>query len=92
MNTKKGDMIIFNRPPWSNQPVKMWIRVLAWIWVILLVFLTAVLVWMIIPDKIPQEDILNVLGVVAGELYMTLLFAHVAIRGRAPAGWIPWDV
>ncbi len=91
MNMDSSEKYDYKRPPWSGQSVKKWIRVLAWIWVILLALLGPVLIWLLVIDGIPKEDIMSVAGIVAGELYMTLLFAHVAFRGRAPKGWIPWD-
>ncbi|WP_162926306.1 hypothetical protein [Teredinibacter purpureus] len=87
-NSNQTDL---TRPPWSGQSVKKWIRVLAWVWVVLLVLFTPLAFWLAIQDGIVKENIPGVLAAIAGELYMTVLFAHVAFRGRAPVGWFPWD-
>jgi hypothetical protein len=91
MKTDEPYKIDFTIPPWSGQPVKMWIRFFAWVWVVLLVVMAPFVFWFVLQDGIYSEDILYLLGIVAGEVYMTMLFAHVAFRGRAPKGWFPWD-
>ena len=78
-------------PPWSGKPVKKWIRVLAWVWVVLLALFAPLAFWLAIRSGIAKEDIPGALAAIVGELYMTVLFAHVAFRGRAPMGWFPWD-
>jgi hypothetical protein len=91
MYTEKPINFDFMKPPWSGQVVRKWIQVLAWIWMIILVLVAPLACWFALQDGIPKADILSVLGVVALELYMTILCAHVAFRGRAPKGWNPWD-
>jgi hypothetical protein len=91
MKTDEPYKVDFKRPPWSGQVVKMWIRVLAWIWVIIVVMIAPFVFWFGFKEGISIEDIPFVLGVAAVEIYMTMLFAHVAFRGRAPIRWFPWD-
>ena len=78
-------------PPWSEQPVRRWVRVLAWIWVALFVLVLPLAVFFTWQDGgIPREYWLFTGLFALGELYFTVLLYHVATKGFAPRTWLPW--
>jgi len=42
-------------------------------------------------EGIPEKYVLKIIVFSIGGLYFMALFARVAIKGQAPAGWIPWE-
>jgi len=76
--------------PWSNQRVGLIVRVLAWVFVLTALFAISSFTYFSIKEGIPDDQTLESFAVAFGTLYITALFARVAISGRAPSGWLPW--
>ena len=76
--------------PWSNQRVGIFIRILAWIYVLAAVFVVASVIYFTLKDGLPENLTLGAIGFALLYLYMMMLFARVAISGKAPSGWLPW--
>lgn len=78
-------------PPWSGQPVRRWVRALAWLWIAIFVFIIPLAAFLIWHDGgIPRRYWLAAAAFACGEIYFTLLLLHVATKGHAPTTWIPW--
>jgi len=75
--------------PWANQSVRPLIRIAA-----ALFTLCGVLACGIAIDALFEGDFESASAELFWMLpliaYMTILFANVAMRGRAPASWLPW--
>jgi len=78
------------KAPWSDQKVGLFARVLAWIFLICGVFFLFSFTYYTFVEGISSEQLLPMLSLVSGISYLCLLFGHVAFKGRAPAGWLPW--
>ena len=79
------------KPPWSGQPVRPWVRVLAWIFVILaLLGGIGAAIFVTLEGGVPIEELPLLALFLAGELYFICLLAHVGIKGVAPTSWLPW--
>lgn len=78
------------KAPWSNQKVGIFLRSLAWLFFICGIFFLFSAVYYSFKEGISTEQLLPMLSMVSGIAYLSLLFGHVAIKGRAPAGWLPW--
>lgn len=76
--------------PWSGQKLGVVSRILAWLFILCSSTTLSVFVYYSIKEGVPTEYLLYVLGAGVGMFYITILFAHVAIKGKAPNGWIPW--
>ena len=76
--------------PWSNQRVGLFVRVLAWVFVLTALFVISSSIYFAIKEGIPNDLRLETIAVAFGTVYITALFARVAISGRAPSGWLPW--
>jgi hypothetical protein len=79
------------KPPWSGQPVRLWVRILAWIFVILALLAgIGAAVFITLEGGVPREDLPSLGLFLVGELYFVCLLAHVGIKGVAPTSWLPW--
>lgn len=76
--------------PWSNQPVRPFVRFLAWIFVACDVLALSLVGYFSAKEGIPREHMLFVIGGLALILYALFLFGRVALTGKAPSGWLPW--
>jgi hypothetical protein len=76
--------------PWSGQKVGVVIRVLAWVFILCSLVSLGAFVYYIFKDGVAKEHLLFIFGAGLAMLYITILFAHVAIYGKAPNGWLPW--
>ena len=79
------------RAPWADQPVRPFVRWLAWVVVGLGTLSVALGVYFSLLEGIPREDIHYVVLAFLGVTYMILLFGRAAYTGRAPRGWLPWS-
>jgi hypothetical protein len=41
-------------------------------------------------EGIAKDNVLFYLGMAAALIYYLLIFSYVAIKGKAPPGWLPW--
>ena len=78
------------KAPWSNQRVGSFIRLLAWVYILCGVIAISSAIFFTIKEGVPKENTLFIAVMLALVIYSILLFGHVAIKGRAPAGWLPW--
>ena len=78
------------KAPWSNQKVGIFIRILAWIYIVCGIFTVSAGIYFSIKEGIPKQHILFIVGMFILVIYSLLLFGYVAIKGRAPTGWLPW--
>ena len=78
------------KAPWANQPVGPFIRVLAWVFVACGFFAYGGLTYFTVKEGVPTSLPLEFLGLLVGTLYMLAIFLFVAIKGKAPSGWVPW--
>ncbi len=79
------------RPPWSGNAVRPWVRVLAGFFLACAALAFIGSVFMLVSEGgIPRQQWLAAAGIIAAELYLTIVFAHVALRGIAPKTWVPW--
>jgi drug/metabolite transporter superfamily protein YnfA len=79
------------RPPWSDQPLRRSVRVLAWLFVACGLVTIGLVIHVIILNGMPPDLPLKVYVLFGGVLYMTALVLSSAIHGKAPHGWIPWE-
>ena len=78
------------RAPWSNQQVGLFVRSLAWVFFICGIFSLCFFAFFSFTEVSSSEHLLSILSLVSGIAYLCLLFGHIALKGRAPAGWLPW--
>lgn len=76
--------------PWSNQKVSKPVQYLAWVLTICGTFAVSSIVYFSFKEDIANDNILIYLSMVIGIIYYLLIFSHVAIKGKAPPGWLPW--
>jgi len=91
LTVNETDRNAMEKPPWSGQPVRRWVRVLAWIFVILA--LMAGLIGMVLllhGTGIAKEQLPMALLFLFGEIYFVAVLLHVIIKGTAPSSWLPW--
>lgn len=81
---------IMIKPPWKGERVKPFIRILAIIFIACACFALIGGLYYLVKDGIPKNMILEVVLLILLELYITILFSHVAITGRAPSTWYGW--
>jgi hypothetical protein len=79
------------KAPWAGQPVRPFVRGLAWLVVGLGTVSLALAAFFVGVEGIPREDLAFVALAFFGILYMVLLFGRAAYSGRAPRGWLPWS-
>lgn len=88
---KKEHENLLLKAPWSGQKAGGVVRLFALVFVLCGIFTLGALAYFGFKDGVPQKYILFVLGMAIGVVYFTLLFGHVAVKGRAPFGWLPWN-
>jgi hypothetical protein len=76
--------------PWSNQPVRPFVRWLAWVFVACDGVAISLVGYFSVREGIAAQDVTFVLGTLALMLFFLLLFGRVALTGTAPVGWVPW--
>ncbi len=81
---------ILLKAPWSNQKVNILVQFLAWVYVVCGLFAIGAAIFFSIKEGVPKEHVLFVISGLIGLLYSLLLFGYVAVKGRAPVGWLPW--
>jgi hypothetical protein len=77
-------------PPWSSQKAGIFIRFLAWVYIVCGVIALSAYIYFSIVEGITKEYLLLFVGMLMLIIYSMLLFGHVAIKGKAPSGWLPW--
>jgi len=87
MNEENKNLL---KAPWSNQRVGLFFRLLAWVYILCGVFGISAAIFFSVKEGLPKEHALFFIVMFAGLTYSLLLFGYVAIKGRAPAGWLPW--
>jgi len=81
----------FKKPQWSNQKVSAFARFLAWIILFLGILSIGAYVYHLFKDGAElSKEFLFVTGMMIPLIYFVLLMSHVAVKGRAPEGWLPW--
>ena len=86
----KEDYKILSTAPWSNQKVSTPIQFLAWTFTICGLFSVAAIIYFTFKEGISNDNLLLYLGMTVGLIYYLTLFGYVAIKGKAPEGWLPW--
>jgi len=81
---------ILTTAPWSGQKVGVIAKFLASVFVLCSFVALSAIVYYSFIEGVQKEHFLFVVGMSLGILYITILFGHVAIKGKAPKGWIPW--
>jgi phosphate/sulfate permease len=76
--------------PWANQTVGSVARFLALVFVLCGLFALSAGVYFTVTEGFPTDMPLQFFGVMASSLYILAIFLFVAIKGRAPSGWLPW--
>lgn len=76
--------------PWSNQKVSKPVQYLAWVLTISGIFAVSSIVYFGFLEGIENYNILIYSSMVVGLIYYFLIFSYVAIKGKAPPGWLPW--
>lgn len=76
--------------PWANQTVGSAARFLAWVFVLCGLFALSAGVYFTVTEGFPTEMPLQFVGIMASSLYILAIFLFVAIKGKAPSGWLPW--
>ncbi|MGY0800162.1 hypothetical protein ACW7G0_14060 [Lysobacter sp. A286] len=89
MNRRSHEFFV--KPPWSGQPVRPWIRFLAWTFVVLTLLAgISAAVFITLEGGVPREQLPVLCLFVAGELYFVSLLSYVGVKGVAPSSWLPW--
>ena len=82
---------LIEKPPWSGQSVRPWVRFLAWVFLFLALLAGVAGVFLITRDGgISTEYMPAIFLFLFGELYFFVLLLHVGIEGVAPLSWLPW--
>ncbi|MGI9317799.1 MAG: hypothetical protein ACR2QW_10730 [bacterium] len=76
--------------PWSNQKVSKPVQYLAWVLTVCGIFAVGSIVYFSLKEGVASDNVLIYLGMVVGLIYYLLIFSYVAIKGKAPPGWLPW--
>ena len=76
--------------PWSNQKVAPFVRVLAWVFIACAAFAFGLLVYFSLREGLPARVSLQAIAILFLSAYLTAVFLFVAVKGRAPSGWLPW--
>ena len=76
--------------PWANQTVGSVARFLAWVFVLCGLFALSAGVYFTVIEGFPTGMPIQFLGLMAGSIYILAIFLFVAIKGKAPSGWLPW--
>jgi hypothetical membrane protein len=76
--------------PWANQKVGSVSSYLAWLFVLCGIFAFSVGVYFTVTEDLRVEMPLHFFAVMAGSVYILAIFLFVAIKGKAPSGWLPW--
>lgn len=76
--------------PWANQKVGKPVRFLAWVLTLCGLCAVGSIVFFSIKEGMAKDNVLFYLGMAAGLTYYLLIFSFVAIKGKAPPGWLPW--
>ena len=77
------------KAPWSNQPVSLVARAGAGFFAVLGVLVLVVASYSLLSRGGTEAPIWFMIYYYVVCTYFTWLFGHVALRGRAPAGWLP---
>ncbi|MGB5297173.1 MAG: hypothetical protein WBN48_00420 [Thiogranum sp.] len=80
---------ILGTAPWSNQNVNKPVQFLAWVLTISGIFAVGSNILFSFKEGIAIGPILFYLGIAVALIYYLFIFSHVAIRGKAPSGWLP---
>jgi len=86
----KKEFVNLSQAPWADQKVGSFIRLLAWIFIVCGIISLLIIVYFSFVEGVSKEYIATFLLPVIGISYFSLLFGHVAIKGKAPSGWLPW--
>src|SRR5262245_3124504 len=82
-----------SKPFWANQPATKGQRAVLWFLFCFLASALALITWSAITTHslgVIRHDGVGTVLIVAIDLYLCLLFLHIARTGKAPAGWAPW--
>ena len=78
------------RAPWASQRVGPFVRVLAWLVALTGLFAVGAVISFMATEGVPIDLSLEACAMALGALYIVLLMLFVALKGRAPSGWLPW--
>jgi hypothetical protein len=82
---------LIEKPPWSGQSVRPWVRFLAWLFLFLALLAGVSSAILIARDGgIATKYLPAIILFLIGELYFFALLLHVAIKSVAPSSWLPW--
>ena len=91
MDSTSQKAFSLQRPPWSGNAVRPWVRAMAWFFLACAVLaFVASAATLVSEGGLPRQQWLAVAGAIIAELYLSIVFAHVALRGMAPKTWVPW--
>lgn len=76
--------------PWAKQSVGPFARFLAWVFVICGLFAFSAGAYFTVIEGFPTDMPLEFLGLLVGGFYLLTVFLFVALKGKAPSGWLPW--
>lgn len=83
--------------PWKGEKVNFFFRMLAWIFIVcgIFAFGSVLFLWvydgMNINHAISVNELPSTLFSTFASVYIFLLVAKVAVSGKAPSSWIPWQ-
>jgi hypothetical protein len=83
-------MTEIGQPLWSNQPVRPFVRFLAWVFISADALALCLVSYFSATEGVGREQLTFTFGMVALMLYSLLLVGRVALTGKAPTGWVPW--
>jgi len=79
----------FLKAPWSNQRVSPIVRAGAWFFILCGAFALAITTYILLADGVRPGQVWFVVLSYPVIAYFLWLFGCVALRGKAPAGWLP---
>ena len=81
---------ILFKAPWSNQTVSKPIQFLAWFFTSCGLVAVAAIIYYSFKKGILKDNLFIYFGILIGLIYYLFLIGHVALKGKAPSGWLPW--
>ena len=82
---------LLQKPPWSGQAVRPWVRFLAWVFLFLALLAGIAGAFLVTRDGgFAMGRLPAILLFLIGELYFFLLLLRVGLTGVAPLSWLPW--
>jgi hypothetical protein len=79
------------RAPWSDQPLRCGVRLLAWVFVACGTWAIGLVIYFAVVQGAPKGTPMKFYALLIGVAYMTALALSSALHGKAPHGWLPWQ-